>query len=541
MMRRTWLIPIGVPTLPRARGARGAPSQRPRLAPRLTASRARARAPQIAAAAPRPALPEGGRAVWALIALCGVCDASYSQLAPFFPQHAAEAAGLSPQSTGLIFSCFQWGGLLWVPAATRISASTSPRLLLSACVLLQAALTALFAPTAALGSARPFFAATFGLRLAQGLVTTTYEVAVTSLLMRSCAPERVGTWVGIQEAARGVGMMAGPALGGWLYGLGGFALPFVASACALLLLAGCVLLSMGPPAPPEQDLEPRAPQRPPVTMLGLLRTPRIAVPAALFCALAAALTILDPVLGPHEAAAFRLGPAAVGLTFSAATLAYAALAPLAGALGARVGNFRTLVVGMGLTAASFLLIGPSPWLPDRWLPARSEGLLVGALAVLGMGASSLTCCLPVMLDVTAAAGYETAQVSDVLGGIISLAWTGGALAGPLFGSAAVAAYGFADATSLTGAALLGLTALGTLLFACGGGARGPAASPASAPGPESGGEPGAGFAYAAFPEPPGARAAVAPAAAARQPRAGARSGCSVPELSEPLLDSVASH
>lgn len=448
----------------------------------------------------------------------------------------------------MIFSCFQWGGLLWVPAATRISRSTSPRLLLSGCVLLQAAFTAVFAAAGGLRARGAFFAATFAIRLAQGLVTTTYEVAVTSLLMRSCAPERVGTWVGIQESARGVGLMVGPALGGWLFAAGGFALPFLASACALLLLGALVLGALGGGADRGADGdEARA-----LTIGELLHRPGIVVTALLLCALASALTILDPILGPHEASTFHLGPGAVGLTFSAATIAYAALAPAAGALGARLGNFRTLVLGMGLTACSYLLLGPTRWLPMRWALPESEPLLVGALVLLGVGASSLSCCLPVMLDVTHAAGYETGEVSDVLGGLISLAWTAGALTGPLFGSAAVARLGFAAATSLTGAGLLALTLAGTLAFACLG-ARGPPRAPMAAAG-ERGAEAAADFDYVAFPdfpEPPGAAAAAAGAswavptsapgegAGGRRALSGASGACAVPELGEPLLGRAA--
>ncbi|KAG8462279.1 hypothetical protein KFE25_012099 [Diacronema lutheri] len=461
---------------------------------------------------------EGGLTVWLLIATCGVCDATFSSLAPFFPQHALDV-GLSQASTGVVFSSFMWAGLVWVPVATRISRSTSPRALLSGCVLLQAALTALFAPTAALRSPARFFGATLAIRLVQGLVTTTYEVATTSMLMRSCAPERVGTWVGIQESARGIGLMVGPALGGLLFQRGGFALPFLASSGALAALGLLVLATLRAPGackPAEGDAQP-------VHMLELLRRPGVCVPTCLLCALGAALSILDPTLAPHERRAFGLAPGAIGLTFTAPTLAYAALAPAAGALGARAGNFRTLVGGMCLTALSYLLLGPSPWLPAL---RASEALLVGALVVLGVGASTLTCCLPVMLDVAHAAGYETAQCSDVLGGAIALAWTAGALVGPLYGSAAVSALGFAEATSLTGAILLALTAVGAVVFA----AVRTHGAPRAAAGSED------PFEYAAFPDPPAAGSARAPRAAG-----GALPlGCAVAELSAPLLERATS-
>ncbi|KAJ1625265.1 major facilitator superfamily domain-containing protein [Pavlovales sp. CCMP2436] len=476
-------------------------------------------------ARPPPAI-EGSRAVWLLIAICGICDATYGSLAPFFPQHAL-GLGLSHLATGLIFSSFMWAGVIWTPVATRISRSTSPRLLLSVCVLLQAGLTAAFAPMAAISNAPTFFVATFSVRLIQGFVTTTYEVAVSSLLIRSCAPERVGTWLGIQESARGVGLMLGPALGGVLYGFGGFGLPFLANAGVLLLLGLLVLVTL---RTPEGEEGARRDKAPPVGMGELLSNPGIGVTTALFCALAATLSMLDPTLGPHEASAFHLRVEEIGLTFSATTLAYALLAPAAGWLGGRVGNFRTLVCGMGVTGISYILLGPSPWLPFF---EETETLLVVALVVLGIGASTLTCSVPTMLDVARKAGYNVEDISDTVGGLMSLAWTGGALTGPLYGSAVVSSLGFETATSVTGLALFILTVAGTLLFQVAGRRAAPLPGDGAAASDD----------YFAVPEPPdvpGPSRAAAPSLVPAAPWPARPRAAAAPQLGEPLLDPAAS-
>lgn len=395
-----------------------------------------------------------------LIAVCGVCDATYMAIAPFLPQVARER-GLSPSLTGVVFSSFMWGGLLFTPLATRISRNTGARLLLTVTVLVQAALTASFAIAPLMHSREAFFAVCFGLRLAQGVVGCIYEVAVSSLIMCSAPPDRVGAVLGMQEAARGVGMMVGPTVGGVLYGLGGFGLPFLGSAGVLVVLGlACILVldsSKARPPPGEGAV--------PITIWTVLQIVPIAVTTAMLTALAMALSVLDPILSPHVADRFHLRPSDIGLIFSAATLSYALFAPPMGFLGQRVGNFTVLAVGMAFTALSYLVMGPCPWVPATWLPT-SVWLLVVSMVMLGIGASALTTAVPCMLDSAHARGMSTEDVSDVVGGLLSIAWSLGALAGPLYGSVLAERFGFDEATALNAAALLTLTVVGVVLFRC---------------------------------------------------------------------------
>ena len=142
---------------------------------------------------------------------------------------------------------------------------------------------------------------------------------------------------------------------------------------------------------------------------------------------------------------------------------YALLSPLVGRIGNACGNFTTLVGGMLISAASFFLMGPCPWLPAGIFP-RSVWLLVLAMAAVGVGSSTLTCAVPCMLDICSRAGYEIEAVSDVIGGLLSFSWSLGALVGPIYGSALVQAFGFPDATSETGVLLFVLTVLGTAVY-----------------------------------------------------------------------------
>lgn len=399
------------------------------------------------------------RAYFLLILICAVGDASYMTLAPFFPQRAAQV-GLSGTLIGLTFSCFMWGGLVVTPIATWLSRTTSSRVLLGTCVLLQALFTALFALAPLLTKGWQWFLLTFTLRLVQGVIAAIYEVAVSSIIMCSVDVENVGTALGVQEAARGVGMMIGPAVGGMLYAAGGFPLPFLASAGVLGLLGLLVLcagvLGDDDAVGDEEEVEH-------ATFAQVLAQPAICVVTALLVTLAMALSVLDPIVAPWVTATFELPPSAIGLIFSSATLSYALLSPLIGRIGNSCGNFTTLVGGMLVSAASFFLMGPCPWLPPGLLPT-SVWLLVAAMTLVGVGSSTLTCAVPCMLDICTRAGYEIEAVSDVIGGLLSFSWSLGALVGPIYGSALVDAFGFPDATSETGVVLFALTVVGVVVF-----------------------------------------------------------------------------
>eukprot|EP00302_Diacronema_sp_CCMP2436_P006156 CAMPEP_0179894728 /NCGR_PEP_ID=MMETSP0982-20121206/35440_1 /TAXON_ID=483367 /ORGANISM="non described non described, Strain CCMP 2436" /LENGTH=448 /DNA_ID=CAMNT_0021791337 /DNA_START=8 /DNA_END=1351 /DNA_ORIENTATION=- len=406
------------------------------------------------APASESALPT--RSYLLLIAICGCGDATYMVLAPFFPQRAEEV-GLSQTANGLIFSVFMWGGLVVTPIATWLSRNTSSRLLLGTCVLLQAGLTACFALAPLLTKGWQWFAFCFTLRLLQGVIAAIYEVAVSSLIMCSVDVENVGTALGVQEAARGVGLMIGPAVGGILYAAGGFALPFLASAGALALLGGLVFLSLDDETIGDDD------EREHVTFSDVLAQPAICVVTALLVALAMALSVLDPILGPFVQETFALSPGGIGLVFSAATLSYALLSPVIGWVGRRCGDFAVLTGGMLISAASFFLMGPCPWLPAGMLPTN-VWLLVFAMLSVGIGSATLTCAVPCMLAICERSGFETEEVSDVISGLLSFSWSLGALVGPIYGSGLVQAFGFPEATSETGVLLLALTFAGTAVF-----------------------------------------------------------------------------
>ena len=90
-------------------------------------------------------------------------------------------------------------------------------------------------------------------------------------------PENISFYLGITEISTGLGYMVGPALGGWLYSIGGFTMPFLVLGTLLLPTAAIIYFKV----PPEmfrvrsRDPNTRTPAHPhPACVPGCAPRPR---------------------------------------------------------------------------------------------------------------------------------------------------------------------------------------------------------------------------------------------------------------------------
>jgi MFS family permease len=351
------------------------------------------------------------------------------------------------------------------------------------------------------------------LRCAQGAGAA---LSYTALL--AFAAERfrgsLATVIGIQEAVAGVGYMLGPPVGGVLFALGGFPLPFVAMGAGLL-----AALPLLPSALPENSgideaadtcsdggdagararaaaAQPCAPEAHAHTLgsqhaaasssssfLRVAMLPPVLNAAAVTLLAGVAFGFVGPTLAPHLASSLRASEGVIGALFGLCAAAYAAAAPAAGAAADALGARRVMTAGIAALALAYLLLGPSPLLgppPAPGAPAAWASQ-VAALLLLGAGAAAaIIPCLPLMEREAAqatAASAHSAQSAHAGGGAESVAalfngvYCAGEAAGPLVGSALVGALGFRWAATAVGgllAAYAGAAALSGGGAGCGG-------------------------------------------------------------------------
>ncbi|KAI1305226.1 MFS-type transporter SLC18B1 [Halotydeus destructor] len=191
-----------------------------------------------------------------------------------------------------------------------------------------------------------------------GAVGSAMVFTASATVICQLFPEKVGFALAISETMIGIGMSGGPALGGILYAVGGFGLPFYFVGAVVLLsvpIAWVIFRS--------QDLgmiRTEARQRQSMGVLCAIRDTRalIVMIGVIVCSIS--LTFLEPTYEPHVRI-FDLQSYQVGLIFFTAAGLYAIFSPINGYLSDLVkSNYIQMTVGQIFVGVAFLLIGPSP-------------------------------------------------------------------------------------------------------------------------------------------------------------------------------------
>ena len=203
-----------------------------------------------------------------------------------------------------------------------------------------AALTLVFA-TAALAWANGA-AVMIGGRVAQGIAAGATFSAGFSLLAQRYRKRRIEV-MSIAFMGSTVGSVAGPALGGWLYAVGGYRLPFLAT----FGLRAIDLVSLAALLPEDRRAAPGSPD-----IRTLLRDRGVAVPLVAVAIAASAWGILEPLVPYHLQKTSGASAAQIGTVMTLATIAYGLAAPLVAAGARRAGVSLTMLFGaLGMAAA----------------------------------------------------------------------------------------------------------------------------------------------------------------------------------------------
>lgn len=262
-------------------------------------------------------------------------------------------------------------------------------------------------------------------RALQGAAAAITWTASLALIAETHPPRRRGPAMGIALSAVGVGVLAGPPLGGALADWLGPHAPFLLGAAVAIADAIARLTLL--PAPQQRAVAERAPTT-------IRRRPDLLRIAALTALGAAAIAFLEPILPLHARSTLGLQRTTIGLLFGAGALAAAVGPPLVG-LAQRTIAARGLaaagaaVAASGLTATALL---ESPW------------LLAAALAVIGMVAAGLL--TPTLTMIADIAERDDPPAYGTLYALYNLAYATGLAAAPLLAGLLDQATDFTTAT-----------------------------------------------------------------------------------------------
>jgi DHA1 family solute carrier family 18 vesicular amine transporter 1/2 len=332
---------------------------------------------------------------------------AYSIAVPVLPD-LSRRLGATPTMIGLLFGSFGVTLLAVSVPMGAVSDRVGRRLPLVAGMIALAAASALFAAARSL----PWL---FAARMVQGAADGVTWVVGFALIADLYGPDDRGRVMGYVMSGTSVALLVGPSIGGWLYSIGGIALPFeFVAVVSLLCAAGFALIRFAPAVQGPTSLA--AP-----SAWSVMQTPTVAVCAAYVVVLAATLAMLEPVLPLFFNRRLGLSPPQIGMLFATAAGAWIVMPMIYGPLVGRWGSRRLLRLGLILTAV---------WLPMLALAVGIKSALTLMVIEWMIVPLAVTPSLAYMAEVTSIGGADAYGVGF---GVYNAAWAIGLLVGPVVG------------------------------------------------------------------------------------------------------------
>uniref|UniRef100_A0A672GAC1 Major facilitator superfamily (MFS) profile domain-containing protein n=1 Tax=Salarias fasciatus TaxID=181472 RepID=A0A672GAC1_SALFA len=398
---------------------------------------------------PAPGSRMSRRQTLTLVSMASVNFSSmicYSILGPFFPSEALKK-GASQTVVGLIFGCYAVCNLLGSLILGRYIVQIGAKFMLVAGLFVSSGCTILFGLLDRVPAGPAFIGLCFVVRSVDAVG---FAAAMTSTFAMTAKmfPDNVATVLGSLEIFTGLGLILGPPVGGWFYQSFGYEVPF--------LLLGALLLLMVPfnvYVLPSIEADPCRD-----SFLRLLGRGRILLVCYVVFTLSAGLGFLDATLSLFAIQTFQLSSGLVGVVMLGLSLPYCLASPLMGVVTDRFPTSRIplMVAGGGVTALSFCLLGPAPFLhvtSELWLLVLALGLIGFSL---GMTA------IPTFPEIITCAyedGFqEGLSTLGMVSGLFGAVWSLGMFYGPVVGGLLTQNLSFQWAAAVQGAlALLGVS------------------------------------------------------------------------------------
>ncbi|XP_066990122.1 MFS-type transporter SLC18B1-like [Macrobrachium rosenbergii] len=388
-----------------------------------------------------------------VFAIADFCSAVCVSLqAPFYPS-MAESKGATPTQYGFVFGIFELTVFIVSPIYGNYINTIGPKFMFNAGIFTTATTCILFGFLDRINRTNLFIGFSFVIRIIEAMGNAGFLTASFSIIAKEF-PENVGATFASLETCFGCGMIVGPTLGGALFELGGYTLPFVTLGCMLFvaaILTYCVLPTYG---------DFRGQSESSGNMLQLMKVPSISLAAYAIMAASISIGFLQATLEPHLRS-FDLSPFQLGLIFVLNGATYGIFAPLWGWLCDKKLNPRIVVIfGAIVVTITFLMIGPAPYLPVGGI---SIPICIAALVLhgTGFGAELVATFTSAHRDAVANGFPDDIQTYGLVSGMWTSTFALGAFIGPSAAGALFDAVGFPWATQF----VVALHALAAVLFA----------------------------------------------------------------------------
>jgi len=356
-----------------------------------------------------------------------------SMQAPFYPREAV-SKGLKVWHFGLVFGAFELTVFAVSPLIGTFLKKLGVKKTLNIGISLVGTVLIFYGMLGQLKSGSWFLGLSFFLRMIEACGNSAFLTGSFSAIAKEF-PDKVASMFALLELFFGIGMIVGPMIGGALYQVGGFTLPFAIMG-SLLVLASIFIFFVLPDignkssASDEDDAEK-------ATVKQALVKPSILI--ALYSVLvgAASIGFLQTTLEPHlgDAPAIYLSSFQVGSLFMVMGGSYGISLPVWGTLcDAKWCDVKVIeLVGAFLVSFGFLVIGPLPLLPfEKTLVTVIIGM---ALHGFGLGASVVGGFADAHKSALACGFPDTIDTYGLISGLWTSVFAFGAFLGPVVGGA----------------------------------------------------------------------------------------------------------
>ncbi|XP_069676364.1 MFS-type transporter SLC18B1-like [Periplaneta americana] len=387
----------------------------------------------------------------ALVDFISFC--SMSIMAPFFPKEA-HRKGMSETISGLVFSFYALVMFVSSPLFGKILPRVGAKFLFMSGMFVAGSCNLLFGMLAYIDNYPTFTAYCFLVRGMEALGASAYATA-SYVFVVDIFPDNIGSVLGILETFVGLGMSIGPALGGVLYSVGGFGLPFYTLGILMVVIVP-VNLCLLPPGD-ACNVEKKS-----GSLLELIQIPSVIMISLVIVVISNTWGFLDPTLEPHLRE-FKLSPEQIGLIFLLFSALYGVFSPIWGWLADRCNNHWSMMVwGLLICTVGLLLLGPSPLLPFL---TNTIWLNLVALSILGISvALTLLPTFQAVLESAIEGGCsDELSTYSLVAGIWSCMYSLGEVIGPSVGGVLLEYFGFPICSTVM-ACVTFVLALVTLVF-----------------------------------------------------------------------------
>ncbi|XP_041377427.1 MFS-type transporter SLC18B1-like [Gigantopelta aegis] len=399
---------------------------------------------------------------WKIIMLAILCFAStllemwFSLLGPFFPR-VAYSKGVSYTVIGIIFASFEIPMFISSPVFGSLISTIGPKFMLVSGLFICAACSVLFGFLDGSPPGNTFIALSIATRCVEALGYSAFYVssrAIVGYVFR----DNVAMIYGILNIFTGLGDMLGYPLGGVLFELGGFGMPFWSVGIAMLVCTGVAFMFT-----PSQYGSLVTQSR---SFIGLFKSPIVCI--ACWCQLCFAmrLSVVETTYAVYIEKAFGFSPLWIGLLYLAPVSSFAIIAPVCAWIVDKKGYCTLFLAVVPFVAAITLMLwGPSPLLKPL-KPSIVMNCVFGVVSGATLGSMYISTIGCILIGVKELGYDDSLDTHGLVSSCYITFTTAGFFSGAVFGGVMTQHAGFEwSLTVIAGLYVTcGTLALGLLLY-----------------------------------------------------------------------------